>query len=336
MEKNSEKGQRHSLEALAEKKRLISITVPVYNEEKLICKTLENINDIISKASEYFEIIVVDDGSTDNTWGKIKEKASVDSRIKLVRFTRNFGKEAAILAGLKFSKGTAVIVMDADLQHPPELLLEMISLWQTGQFDIIHAIKQRRQPESFFKRISASLFYSLMKAFSGMDLRNATDYKLLDRRVVDQYLALPEKLRFSRGLIPWLGFKNATVPFTPDIRSKDTSKWNIGSLLKLGFRAICSFSSLPLQAVTILGAIMFMVSIVLEFQTLLMKFIGKAATGFTTVIILLLFIGSVLMISLGLIGQYLAMIYEEIKGRPPYLIDKTWNIKSTIDPDGPI
>lgn len=319
----------------AGEKRLVSVVVPVYNEEAGVCGTIERITGLLGKLpGAGFEIIAVDDGSTDSTWERLKTMASGDKRVRLIGFTRNFGKEAAILAGLKGARGDAVVVIDADLQHPPELIPQMISLWKDGKYEVVHAAKEKRQPESLFKRVSAALFYGLMRLFSGIDLRNSTDFKLLDRKAVDGYLALPEKIRFFRGLIPWFGFNNVTVPFSPGARSGDKGKWGLGGLIGFGFRAICSFSSLPLQAVTVSGLIMFAVSVVLGIETLAMKFTGRAATGFTTVIILLLFIGSMLMMSLGLIGQYLAMIYEEIKGRPSYLIDRTINMETT-DIKGP-
>lgn len=305
---------------------LISVAIPAYNEEMGIGETLKEVQTILDRIGQHYELIVVDDGSTDHTWQKIKNIALHDRRIKLIRFTRNFGKEAAILAALKYSRGDAVVVIDGDLEHPPEIIEKMVDIWEKEEVDVVHAVKQTRQRESILRKASAKLFYAAMKGFSGLDLRGATDYKLLDRKVVDQYLRMPENIRFFRGMIPWLGYRNTTVPFSPGIRKKGISRWSPLGLVRLGFRAICSFSALPLQVVTILGALVFVASVALGVQTLIMKLLGRAAPGFATVIILLLFIGSILMVSLGLIGQYLAMIYEEIKGRPAFVVETTLNL----------
>jgi glycosyltransferase involved in cell wall biosynthesis len=304
----------------------LSLVIPLHNEAQGIKETLRALQALLKELCENYEIIVVDDGSTDNTWEVCESMAESDLRIKLIRFTRNFGKEAAILAGLKQSKGDGVVVMDGDLQHPPELIKEMARLWREDGYEVVHGVKAVRQKESFFHAISSRWFYGVMSVLSGYDLRGATDYKLLDRSVVSRYVRLPEKERFFRGLIPWLGCKSTSVLFAPLDRKKGRSHWSPFGLVRLGVRAICSFSSLPMQAVSILGGLMFTSSLLLGLQTIYMKLTGQAVAGFATVIILLLFIGSILMVSLGLIGQYLAMIYEEIKGRPTFVIDRTRNI----------
>lgn len=304
----------------------LSLVIPVNNEARGIVETVDAAGQVLEGISGDYEIIVVDDGSTDNTWELLEEIAGNDNRIKLIRFTRNFGKESAILAGLKYSNGSAVIVMDGDLQHPPELMVEMARLWREEGYKVVHATKERRQRESFGRKLFANLFYGLMKAFSGYDLKCTTDYKLLDRSVVNRYLELPENVRFFRGLIPWLGSKNTSVPFSPTNRKRGRTRWTHFGLVRLGVRAICAFSSMPMQVVTILGALMFAASLLLGLQTFYMKLSGRAVAGFSTVILLLLFIGSILMVTLGIIGQYLSMIYEEIKGRPSFVIDKTLNL----------
>ena len=305
---------------------LLSLVIPVHNEAQGIRETVEASKAVLREIPEDYEIVIVDDGSTDHTWEACESMAEGDHCIKLIRFTRNFGKEAAVLAGLKQSKGDGVVVMDGDLQHPPELIREMARLWREEAFEVVHGVKETRQTEGLFHAFFARGFYSLMTALSGYDLRGATDYKLLDRKVVDRYMRLPERVRFFRGLIPWLGYRSAGVPFAPADRKKGRSRWGPFALIRLGVRAICAFSAMPMQVVGILGGLMFITSLLLGLQTLYMKLSGQAVAGFATVIILLLFIGSILMISLGVIGQYLAMIYEEVKGRPSFVIAESKNI----------
>lgn len=315
-----------ALEKTVASESSLSLVIPVYNESQGIMETLDISIRVLEEIGSDYEIVIVDDGSNDGTWEVVMKLADQDQHIKLVRFSRNFGKEAAILAGLENCRGEAVIVMDGDLQHPPELMKEMVRLWKEEGYIVVHGVKESRQNETCSRGFLAKIFYALMTALSGYDLKGGTDYKLLDRSVVGQYVKLPEKVRFFRGLIPWLGYKSISVTFSPGDRIKGSSGWSLFSLVRLGVRAICAFSSLPMQVVSILGGIMFVSSLLLGLQTIYMKFSGKAVAGFATVIILLLFIGSILMISLGLIGQYLAMIYEEIKGRPAFIIEKTRNL----------
>ena len=304
----------------------LSIVIPAYNEARGIVGTVAAVGRVLQGIRGDYEIIVVDDGSTDNTWELVEAEASKDDRIKLIGFTRNFGKESAILAGLRYSSGAGVVVIDGDLQHPPDLLAEMVRLWREEDYEVVHALKEERQGEPFHQRLFAFIFYKVMKTFSGYDLKGETDYKLLDRRVVEHYLRLSENVRFFRGLIPWLGFRHASLRFSPDNRKSGGSRWTVFSLLRLGIGAVCAFSAIPMQIVTFLGGLMFIASLLLGVDTLYMKVSGRAVAGFSTVILLLLFIGSILMVSLGIIGQYLSMIYEEVKGRPSFVIDRTRNI----------
>ncbi len=304
---------------------LISIVIPVHNESHVIAETIKETRLAALRITQQYEILIIDDGSSDGTWETVSAISQHNHKIKMIRFSRNFGKEAAILAGLKFSRGKAVVVMDGDLQHPPTVLQKMFHLWQEEGYHVVHGVKTSRQKETAVKGLFVRLFYASMTLLSGYNLNQATDYKLLDRRVVDHYLALSENVRFFRGLVPWLGFRNTSVSFLPENRIAGNSKWSSFSLMTLAVRAICSFSSLPMQVVTFMGGIMFTASILLGIQTLFMKLSDRAVEGFTTVILLLLFIGSILMISLGIIGQYLAMIYEEIKSRPPFIIEKMEN-----------
>jgi len=236
-----------------------------------------------------------------------------------VHFSRNFGKESAMFAGLEQAKGDCVVVMDCDLQHPPEKIIEMYRLWEEG-YEVVEGIKEDRGEESAFHKFASNSFYSLISRATGMDMGASSDFKLLDRKVVDTLNALPERNVFFRALSFWVGFKKAEVRYRVQERTEGVSKWSTKSLIKYAVTNIASFSSAPLHMVTVMGVVTLIVAVVFGIISLVQKIMGVAQPGFTTVILLLLLIGSFLMISLGIIGYYLARIYDEIKGRPRYII----------------
>jgi len=302
-------------------KKTISIVIPVFNEGDAIERHLPVIFEKIQEIKEInISVLVVDDGSTDNTFEKIKKLCERYNALNFICFNRNFGKEAAIHAGLQQSDTDAVIVMDSDLQHPPQLIEKMISLWLQG-IDVVEAYKICRGKESYLSRLMAQRFYDLFDMMSGINIKNNTDFKLLDRKVVKAYCAMPEKKRFFRGIIPWLGFSSAQIPFEVPDRLHGVTAWSRLKLLKFSFTAITSFSTVPLQIITFLGVLFFIVSIIIGILALYHKYMGSAVTGFTTVILLILIIGSLLMIALGVIGIYIAHIYDEVKRRPDYVIN---------------
>lgn len=300
----------------------ISLLIPFYNEENQIPITLAAVYPIMDSLNMDYELILVDDGSRDRTWPVIEEAGRKDSRIIGLHFSRNFGKEAAICAALDQSTGDAVILMDGDLQHPPQHIPEMVRLWQEG-YEVVEGVKTTRGKESFSSRLNAQVFYGLFRRFSGYDLRNASDFKLLDRCVVDQWRRLGEHDTFFRGLSAWLGFKRTTFSFEVAARQTGGSKWSVVRLAGLSINAITGFSALPLQFITGLGLLLLLLCMILGIQTLVNWIVGNAASGFTTVILLLLLIGGSIMISLGLIGIYIARIFTEVKGRPRYIIAET-------------
>jgi dolichol-phosphate mannosyltransferase len=309
----------------------ISIVIPVYNEANTLTKSLPEIGNFVRNTGLSYEMIVIDDGSRDKTWEILRALSNTDQKIKSIKLSRNFGKESAIAAGLEFASGNAAIIMDGDLQHPPEIIPEMIRLWKEEGFEIVEAVKANRGNEHISSKIGAKLFYWLMKHLSELDLDNSSDFKLLDRKVVTAHNRLPESSRFFRGIVSWLGFKKAQIPFSVKDRISGRSRWSIFRLVKLAIHASTSFSSLPLHIITYLGIITFGISIVLGIQTLSMKFSGAAVSGFTTVILLLLSIASVLMISLGIIGIYIGRIFEEVKGRPKFIIENMINVNRVSD-----
>lgn len=302
---------------------MLSVIIPVYNEEKQIEKTISVVSDILKTITENYQIIMVDDGSRDGTWAELRKLAASVKQLVILRFSRNFGKEAAIMAGLSRADGDACVIMDADLQHPPELIPEMAALWEKG-FEVVEAVKKDRGRESRVSRFSASLFYKIMHRLSGFNLENASDFKLLDRKVVQALLQMPERETFFRGLSAWVGYTRTEIYFNVRQRETGESRWSPLKLIRLAISAFTSFSSLPLQFVTFIGLLFLLGSIGLGIQTLVMKLRGWAIGGFTTVILLLLIIGSCLMISLGMIGMYIARIYNEVKGRPRYIISEEY------------
>ena len=300
---------------------LLSIVLPSYNEEQNIANTARVLGKLLEKEQIDYELIFVSDGSKDATYSEILKVAATNPRIKGAEFSRNFGKEASIFAGLSLALGDAVIVMDCDLQHPPQVIPQMWKLWQEG-YEVVEGIKLSRGKESLAHKLSAGLFYKIMSSLIKMDMNASSDYKLLDRKVVDVLLELPEKNTFFRALTFWAGFKTTTVEYEVQERAYGQSKWSLLSLMKYAITNATSFSTLPLQLVTIMGMISILFSIILAIQTMIKYLSGTAVEGFTTVILLVLIIGGFIMLSLGIIGHYIARIYEEVKGRPRYIISK--------------
>ncbi len=301
--------------------KLLSIILPSYNEQDNIPHTFEVIDHILSAAAIPYEIIFVDDGSRDLTYQRIHELSAEHSQVKGVCFSRNFGKEAAIFAGLEASSGACCLIMDCDLQHPAELIPEMYRLWLDGN-EVVEGVKSSRGKENLLHTFCAKSFYRIISKASGVDMSKASDFKLLDRKAVNALLAMPERAPFFRALSSWIGFQTVSVPFDVREREIGSSKWSPWKLIKYAIHNITSFSGAPLQFVTLLGWVMLLCSIVLIIQSLYRYFTGTALEGFTTVILLQLIIGSILMISLGIIGHYISRIYDEIKARPRYLISK--------------
>ena len=302
-----------------QKTGLLSVVLPAYNEQGSVPRAAQVICGLLAQAGIDHEIVFIDDGSKDNTWAVIQEQTVPFPQVRGVRFSRNFGKEAAIFAGLAQAEGDCVVVLDCDLQHPPEKIVEMYRLWQQG-YQVVEGVKTSRGKENPLHTLAAKTFYSAISGATGIDMSRASDFKLLDRRAVDTLLAMREKNAFFRALSSWIGFKTTQVEFEVQPRLEGESKWSIRSLVKYAITNIAAFSSAPLHLVTILGVAVFLCSVVLGLWSLWQKLSGQALEGFTTVILLQLLIGSILMICLGIIGYYLAKIYDEIKDRPRYIV----------------
>lgn len=300
---------------------MLSIILPSYNEEKCIIRAYNTINSLLNDNGIDGEFIFVDDGSSDNTYEVISSLSKTNDNIIGLHFSRNFGKEAAISAGLGSASGDCAVVLDCDLQHPPEKIIEMYRLWEQG-YEIVEGIKNERGKEKRLHGLGAKLFYSVISRMAGFDMANSSDFKLLDRKVIDVINRMPER-GFFRAISFWVGYKKATVEYSVAQRIDGQSKWSTKGLLKYAISNISSFSTAPMQIVTILGFVMLIVTCVFGVWALVDKIIGRAIEGMTTVIIITIFIGSIIMISLGIIGYYIARIYEEIKGRPKYIISST-------------
>lgn len=300
---------------------MLSVIIPSYNEELNILNTAETVSGILQNAGIGYEMIFVDDGSKDKTYAKICEAAEADGRVSGISFSRNFGKESAIFAGLEAAKGDCAVIIDCDLQFPPEKITEMYALWQEG-YEVVEGIKADRGSESFFYKSFAKCFYGIMSFFVGMDMNSTSDFKLIDRKVIDALLSLPERNTFFRALSFWSGFASAQVEFTVRERQSGKSKWSFRKLVKYAVSNITSFTTAPLQIITFMGTVMLIFMAALAVQTLVRYLLGHSAEGFTTVILLLLLIGGSLMIALGIIGYYIARIYEEVKARPRYIISR--------------
>lgn len=301
---------------------MLSVIIPAYNEELTAEKAYTAIHSLLQKEDIPHELIFVNDGSVDSTGEQIKKLSENESSVIGLNFSRNFGKEAAISAGLATAQGDCAVVIDCDLQHPPEKIVEMYRLWQEG-YEIVEGVKSSRGEEKKMYGFAARLFYSLISSTVGFDMRDASDFKLLDRKVVDVLNKIPERKGFFRALSHWVGYKKTTVEFDVRERSAGYTKWSTKALIKYAVSNICAYTAAPMQIVTLLGFIMLFITFVFGVWALTDKITGRAIEGMTTVILITIFIGSIIMISLGIIGYYIARIYEEIKGRPKYIVSES-------------
>jgi glycosyltransferase involved in cell wall biosynthesis len=306
-------------------KKKISISIPSYNEELSIVPLISELKKITEQLNNYnFEYIFINDGSTDLTLAKIKEVARFDHSIKFIDFSRNFGKEAAMMAGFDFATGDAVITIDADLQHPPEAILEMVKLWEEGYEDIA-ATRIIYSNESFIKKKFSIYFYKILSSISETQVqRNTGDFRLLDRKCINAIRTLRESNRYTKGLYNWIGFKKITIGYNQNERLAGETKWSFFKLLNLAVNGITSFSVLPLRLATVIGfcvsffsfayALFFIVKTILY---------GESIQGFPTIIISILLFGGLQIFFIGIVGEYLGKIFIEVKKRPQYLVNET-------------
>ena len=300
---------------------MLSVVLPAYNEEEMLLKTASTLKEILNSAGIHYQLVFVDDGSRDATWEKIKSAKEKDPNIVGVYFSRNFGKESAIFAGLANASGECVAVMDCDLQHPPETLIDMYRLWEEG-YEIVEGVKRSRGKESALHRFCAGTFYNLMSRATKIDMSKASDFKLMDRKVIDTLLAMPEKNTFFRAMSSWVGFKSVQIGFDVREREAGESKWSTKSLIRYAITNIAEYSSAPMQIITATGIVCLLLSFIMILQLIIRAVLGHAITAAFIVILVVLLVGGCIMIGLGIVGYYLAEMYEEVKGRPKYIISK--------------
>lgn len=303
-------------------RKLISVVIPFFNEAPILESFLLSVVEQLESTTMNYEIIAVDDGSTDATWKILSnfhhQKHQV--QIKGIMLSRNFGKENALCAGLAICTGDAVITIDGDGEHPVSLIPKMVKKWINKESDIVSAVRVRRRDSSFVKAVGSKFFYALMSSLTKHDFSGITDYKLLDRKVVQAWKSLPESSFFYKGTIKWLGFYETFIPFDQAERIQGNTKWSVAALFRHAINAITSSTPIPLRFISTIGMLYFIFAVIVIIHTLYMYFYGFAITGFSTVIVILLLTGSILMFALGIIGEYLANVYVEAKSRPRYIV----------------
>lgn len=311
--------------------KLITIVIPCYNEEEVLAYFYEKLIEVINPLTDYsFELLFVNDGSKDNTLDIIKSYGEIDDRIKYIDLSRNFGKEIGMLAGMDYASGDALIVMDADLQHPPEKIIEMIQWWNKGYEDV-YTVRLNRE-ESYFKKLTSKLYYNLLQKMTKENVYpNSGDFRLLDRKCVDALTSMRETERYTKGMYGWIGFKKKKLTYHEEERIAGETKWRFNQLLKLAVDGITSYSTIPLRISSVIGVIISIVAfvfLVMEIVKILIN--GPEVAGYGTILASVLFMGGIQLISLGIIGEYLSRIFIETKERPPYLIQST-NIRKKVN-----
>ncbi len=305
------------------KKPTFSIIAPIFNELENIPELFPRVRDVMEQTGEPWELILVDDGSTDGSTDVIRTLAENDARVKPVIFARNFGHQIAVTAGLDYSRGDAVIIIDADLQDPPEVILDLIGKWREG-YEVVYAVRAEREGESWFKKTTASLFYRVIYRITDVNIPLDTgDFRLMDRKVVNVMNQMRERHRFLRGMSSWVGYKQTGVTYKRKARFAGETKYPFSKMLKLALNAITSFSYFPLQLATYIGFITAGLSVIaIPVVVLLRLLTGTTLEGQATTLIIVLFLGGVQLISLGIIGEYIGRIYDEAKGRPLYIVSE--------------
>jgi dolichol-phosphate mannosyltransferase len=307
----------------------ISVVVPIYNEAEVIGEFYRRLESVMDSMGQFdYEIILVDDGSEDGTYDKLIEIAQDNQRVDVIRLSRNFGHQAAITAGVDSAIGNAVVVIDADLQDPPEVIKRFIERWQEG-FDVVYGVRKKRLGESKMKIWTANLFYKTLRLFTDIDVPvNVGDFRLMSRRVVERLQALREKDRFVRGLVSWIGFRQAGVEYKRDKRYAGETKYPYRKLVKLAIDGVTSFSTVPLKISTWLGYVSSMLSFLYLCNVLVQKYLGNTVKGWASIMVVMTFLGGVQLICMGIIGEYIGRLLKEVKPRPIYIKDKKRSIEN--------
>lgn len=318
--------QRTNLQSLEKdgiSTKLLSIVVPAYNEEEVLSEFHKRVSEVLKSLPLNAEIIYVNDGSTDRTLDVMLHLRESDKRVTIVDLSRNFGKQAAMSAGLDHSNGDAVVVIDADLQHPPDLIAEMLTHWIEG-YDVVYATNADRFGESRMKRYLTSIFYRLIKVFGRIELpENAGDYRLLSRRAVEAIVQLREQHRYMKGLFSWIGYPQKAIPYQPDPRFAGSTKWGYLDLWYLSLEAITSFTVTPLKIATYFGLASAIIAFIYGAITIYQKLVyGNPVAGYPSLLVAVLFLGGIQLLTIGIIGEYLGRIFDETKRRPLYFVKR--------------
>nr|WP_221378572.1 glycosyltransferase family 2 protein [Actinoplanes polyasparticus] len=300
---------------------MISVVAPIFNEGAGVDRFVDRLAEVLTAAGLAYELVLVDDGSTDDSWDRVAARALLDEHVRGLKLSRNFGKESAVLAGLEHAGGDAVVVIDSDLQHPPDAIPEMVRRWREGAH-VVEAVKRNRTGQGLVGRLGGRAFNKAFTGLTRVDLIDATDFRLLGRPALEALLRLPEHSSFFRGTSSWIGFRRSTIEVDIDQRAGGRSRWTFGSLFRLAVNGLTSFTSAPLHLVTMVGLAFAAFAVLLGAQTLIRWLGGGSVAGFPTVILLLLVMGTFLLLGLGVIGEYLARIHEEVRGRPRYLVQE--------------
>jgi dolichol-phosphate mannosyltransferase len=299
----------------------LSVIVPVFNEEENIAPLLDRLKSVVEEITPDFEVIFINDGSKDGTLMKVKQAGEADPRVKYIDLSRNFGHQEAVTAGLNFARGKAVVIIDADLQDPPELIPAMFDRWEEG-YKVVYAKRESRSGESWFKLKTAKIFYRLLQRITRYDIPVDTgDFRLIDRKVVDLLNDMGEHSKFLRGQIAWMGFEQTSVSYNRDPRAHGSTGYSLSKMVRLALNGITGFSDLPLRLVTIFGFLASVVAVLVMIYSFYSQYVLKdTVPGWASIMVSLLFLGGLQMIALGIIGEYLSRIYDEVRERPPYII----------------
>jgi polyisoprenyl-phosphate glycosyltransferase len=306
----------------------ISVIIPCFNEEQVIASTLQRVKEVLVEIGQEYEILFINDGSRDNTYSILERFAKTDNTIKLISFSRNFGHQPAVTAGIHSCSGDVAIIIDADLQDPPKLFPEMIKIYREKNCNVVYAVRTQRKGESFFKKLTAKMYYRLINYLSDVKLPKDTgDFRLIDRKVIEEFKKLQEHNKYIRGLISWVGFKQEPVYYTRDPRLLGETKYPLRKMLKFALTGMLYFTKKPLKLAITLGLFCFFIGIAMIIYVLIRKLFQENAVvpGWASTMLMIIFFGGIQLLSVGILGEYIGSIFDEIKKRPEYIIDKKVN-----------
>ncbi len=311
--------------------KTISVVIPVYNENEVINSSYNIIKEVLEKLTQYdYEIIFVNDGSTDGTLDFLQEISKENEKVKIISFSRNFGHQAAVTAGIQYVTGDAIVIIDADLQDPPELIPDMLKLWEEG-YDDVYAKRKSRKGESFLKKFTSKMYYKMLQSVTNIEIQKDTgDFRLLDRRCVEALKSIRESQRYTKGLFSWIGYNKKEILFDRDPRAAGKTKWNYGKLINLSIDGLTSFTTTPLRFAAVMGILVSLAGFIYMLAIIIKTIIyGIDVPGYSSTMVVILFLGGIQLIFLGVIGEYLGRTFNESKRRPIYFVERYNEEKET-------